>query len=410
MSAQQLSKAARGRGGRSLLGTAVAVLLTGALAALVGPATFGDDGLRGPLPLALGAGSAALLALALQGLWRRRWPQASAMAGNVAQLQALLGAGQRLGELLRGHLAQTNATTESAALGLLDRLNAVQAEAAQLADALQAGRASATLRSDEAQVLIGECREQLAQLALYRERRAAHSEDESTAIRRVMTQVQALIPLTTLIRDVSMQTNLVALNAAIEAARAGEAGRVFAVVAGEVRKLSRRIADAAELVEQNISQVSDTVDLQLAALINTHRSDEESLWLSNLAGAMERLSADFEATLGELDSVSANTLGVVGAIRAVIPDVLDHAQFQDITRQQIEQVQFGLTLYGDRVAQTVQALDGDWQRPLDIPSLEADVQALSSSYTMASQHATHRAVTGQAAAAHEAERPAIELF
>jgi methyl-accepting chemotaxis protein len=407
MSAQQLSKAARGRGGRSLLGTAVAVLLTGALAALVGPATFGDDGLRGPLPLALGAGSAALLALALQGLWRRRWPQASAMAGNVAQLQALLGAGQRLGELLRGHLAQTNATTESAALGLLDRLNAVQAEAAQLADALQAGRASATLRSDEAQVLIGECREQLAR---YRERRAAHSEAENAAIQRLMTQVQALIPLITLIRDVSMQTNLVALNAAIEAARAGEAGRVFAVVAGEVRKLSRRTAEAAELVEENIGHVSDTVNSQLATLIATHRNDEESQWLADLAGALSRVSTDFEAMLGELDGVSANTLGVVGAIRAVIPDVLDHAQFQDITRQQIEQVQFGLTLYGDRVAQTVQALDGDWQRPLDIPSLEADVQALSSSYTMASQHATHRAVTGQAAAAHEAERPAIELF
>ncbi len=128
----------------------------------------------------------------------------------------------------------------------------------------------------------------------------------AVTIRRMGDKSQEISSIVQVIKDVAEQTNLLALNAAIEAARAGEAGRGFAVVADEVRKLAERTAKATTEIGAMIgavqSSAGEAVDTMQQAVVQVSSGVARAQAAS---GSMSEISAGTESAVQMVNEISS---------------------------------------------------------------------------------------------------------
>lgn len=125
------------------------------------------------------------------------------------------------------------------------------------------------------------------------------------AIEEISNSSRQIGGITKAIEDISLQTNILALNASVEAARAGEAGKGFAVVAGEVQSLANKSSESAknisELIEKSIKQVQNGASLSVEtmdALTQVITSGEQS------TAMIERIAASATQQAESLEQVT----------------------------------------------------------------------------------------------------------
>ncbi|WP_288957183.1 methyl-accepting chemotaxis protein [uncultured Desulfovibrio sp.] len=275
-----------------------------------------------------------------------------------SKAEAMLAAADKLEQV--GSVVSSASTQLSAQIEQSDRGAAESAqrlsEAATAMNEMNATVQEVARNAGSASAASSETREK-AEAGAQVVEKAVHSIEEvhqmSLDLKEDMTQLnehaQDITRIMGVISDIADQTNLLALNAAIEAARAGEAGRGFAVVADEVRKLAEKTMSSTNDVGNAIKAIQESTAKSMSGVDNAVERIGEATELANQSGqALQEIVATVEATGDQVNAIATASEEQSAASEEINQSIV---QVNDMSRQTAEAMGEAAKAVSDLAAQ-----------------------------------------------------------
>jgi methyl-accepting chemotaxis protein len=221
------------------------------------------------------------------------------------------------------------------------------------------------------------------------QQRLQEAEQDQLRVTQVVQEARSLESLVQLVKHVAGQTNLLALNAAIEAARAGEAGRGFAVVADEVRKLSGETESAVTKISHGIQSVAQSIATQFQDKLSNVNLDREKAILGQFSTQLHELGTSYEELMRHETETLAEVQHSSTQLAAMFLEAQASVQFQDVSRQQIEQVMQALQQLDEHAGLLADRLSAYEEANFTYKPIAQHLEALYSRYVMEGQRTAH---------------------